>query len=229
MELPTFSLNQFEGPLDLLIYLIQKEEIDICKIALREMTAQFIEQGLDNIDIKADTLALAASLLLMKSRRLIPHKLDEEEEEEEVSTRMEMIQQLIEYCRFKDAAKSLTERETSQSLFFPRHAQDVPKPSECGLDAITLDDLTTRLKDVMSKYERTCGKLEDDSWHVASKIIWLKLAIKEKQRIDFEALFENACCQEEVIVTFLALLELMKEGCIQVLKEEGRITIYARN
>lgn len=228
MELPTFSLDQFEGPLDLLIYLIQKEEIDVCKIPLRQVTAQFAAKGLDQIDVKADTLALAASLLLIKSRRLIPNEMSEEEEEE-MSARMEMIQQLIEYCRFKEAAKSLGEREASQSIYFPRNAPDVPKELELGLDGVTLEDLTTSLKGVMARYEKNRGKLQDDSWHVDTKILWLRHLIEQREQLSFEALFEEASCQEEVIVTFLALLELMKEGIIRVEKEEGQITIHARN
>ncbi len=227
MKLSTFSLDRFEGPLDLLIYLIQKEEIDVCDIALTEVTKQFAEQGLDHIDEKAETLALAASLLLIKSKSLLPNH--DELPAQDVDQRTRLIEQLIEYCRFKEAAKELTERERSQLRFFPRNAPDVATQKESGLDELSLEALSDKLRDVLKKVTSQKGTLEDDTWHVAPKILWLKTLLQSKPHFQFEHLFEDASCKQEVIVIFLALLEVMKEGGAHLEKEEGKILIYGRN
>lgn len=227
MKLSTFSLDLFEGPLDLLIYLIQKEEIDVKAISLKEVTKQFTEQGLDQIDEKAETLALAASLLLLKSRSLIPNY--NEEQNEAVDNRTLLIEQLIEYCRFKEAAKELSKRERSQLRFFPRNAPDVVQLKESGLDEVSLDGLSQKLRDVLNRFDSQRAILEDDTWHVAPKITWLNKLLESEKKIEFEQLFTDSSCKLEVIVIFLALLEIMKDGKAHIEKNEGDVLIYARN
>jgi len=227
MKLSTFSLDRFEGPLDLLIYLIGKEEIDVREISLTEVTKQFAEQGLDQIDEKAETLFLAASLLLIKSRSLIPNQ--SEEQTQEMGNRTLLIERLIEYCRFKEAAKELTERERSQLRFFPRNAPDVVLRKDSGLDEVSLEGLSQKLRDVLARFESQSATLEDDTWQIAPKITWLKTVLASKKELQFEQLFTDSCCKEEVIVIFLALLEIMKEGEAHIEKNEGKLLIYGRN
>ncbi|MCH9609221.1 MAG: Segregation and condensation protein A [Chlamydiales bacterium] len=223
METLSFSLSQFKGPLDLLIYLIQKEEIDVLEIPIHELTIQFVEKELEQIDLRADTLSLAASLLLMKSRKLLPE--ESGEAEDEVNDRMEMIEQLIEYCRLKEAAKSLSQREESQSRLFPRNPPDHPKVVGSGLEDVTLEHLASQLSGIMEKVAKREGTLEDDAWHVSPKIEWLCKRIEREKEIDFETLFYELSCRSEIIVTFLALLELMKGGKIHICKEEGNLCL----
>ena len=227
MKLSTFSLDQFEGPLDLLIYLIQKEEIDVRDISLKEVIKQFAEQGLNQIDEKAETLAYAASLLLIKSRSLLPNY--NNDQEEQLDNRSLLIEQLIEYCRIKEAAKELTEKERAQLRFFHRNAPSVSPRQEHGLNELSLEGLSKKLEEVLSRCNTNSGTLKDDTWHVAPKIEWLKQELKSKKEFEFEHLFENASCKLEVIVIFLALLEVIKEGEAHIEKIEGRVLIYARN
>ncbi len=225
MDLPSFSLDQFEGPLDLLIYLIQKQEVNVCDLALKKVAQQFPQE--DGIDVCAEVLALAATLLLMKSQKLIPG--EEIEMDEAISDRMEMLQQLIEYSRLKEAAKSLSIREEGQKVFFPRQAPPMETSRSLGLEEVSLDDLTARLQEVMARAAKQKKMVEDDQWHVAPKIEWLRELIASGELIAFEEIFSEKRCREELTVIFLALLELMKEGAIQVSKQEDQVVIHGRN
>lgn len=218
-----FILSNFEGPLELLLYLVQKEEIDICDIMLREITSQS-ETPLESVDTGAEFLALSSCLLLLKSRKLIPQEHVAEEVEE---PRWEMLSKLVEYCHFKEVAKELSELESRQSHFFSRETS-LPVKKRCdGLEEVNLQELTAVLQQVLEKAAiRPQEIIREEEWQIEPKISWLKEIVSKDQKIAFTTLFPREKCNEELIVTFLALLELMKLEHLKVIKEENTQTIF---
>lgn len=227
----SFTLENFEGPLELLFYLIQKEEVDVCDIAVKELTQQFenLLGTTKEIDVNADILGLAASLLLMKSQKLLP-KEEQSKEECEEDPRLQMIQQLMEYCRFREAAHTLSTRERSQQIFFPRGQIETAQKLSPGLQEVGLDDLKTLLHDLMTRIPvDSKGLIQDDPWHIEEKISWFQKEIQLQQQIPFFEVFDKQKSRGELTVFFLALLELMKLQVLKVVIEKGLlyITTYA--
>lgn len=218
-ESPVFALANFEGPLDFLWHLIQKSEIDICEINLQQITDQYSLSGLDQ---GAEFVGTTASLLLLKSRSLLPqHEQSISPENEELDPRFEIIHQLLDYCRFKDTARLLMEREKKQSSFYVRGVDgthEVQKP--LGIDHLTLEDLASLFQTIVSKAESKTGFIDEDIWRVSDKIFWLREELKIHRSTFFSALFSEELCREELIVTFLAVLELMKLGELTVIREK---------
>lgn len=222
----TFLLDNFEGPLDLLWHLINRQEIDIYEISLRRITAQFLEKsqqalvkGLDN---GAEFIALAASLLWYKSKTLLPKHEQQPEEllaEEEYDPRFEVIHQLLDYCRFKQAAKGLTEREQQQAAFYPRGIESGIAKKNLGIAHLSLDDLAALFKEILAKSMPHKGVIHEEIWKVSDKIAALRDLLEEQKSILFENVFTFDKSREELIVTFLALLELMKAGFIRVVTD----------
>lgn len=220
----TISLDNFEGPLDLLLHLIQKNEIDIYDIRIQTITEQFLGL-LDSIvstrvDIGAEFLGITSTLLLIKSQKLLPkHELLKEAIEDD--PRFTLIQQLLEYCRFKEISTDLLEREEKESLHYPRGIYHLPKSKK---DADSLPDFSiTDLEAILHKLlnrQTTDGRpaIQDEPWQVADKIIWIKQKLSEHPQLAFSEVFTLEQSKDELIVTFLAILELMKSGQISVFK-----------
>lgn len=226
---PSFSLENFEGPLELLLYLIQKEEIDVCAVTMGALTKQLITSLEESeVEISAELMGLAATLLLLKSQKLLPFE-ELSGEESECDPRIEMIEKLIEYCRFRDAATSLLNREEEQRAFFPRAALPFQRELGPGLDEIDLSDLKTALLDVIKRAEKKRRLIPDEEWHVAPKIDWLQNLLTEHRKILFTEIFTETKCKGELIVSFLALLELLKLQKLQVAKENNLLYIILPN
>lgn len=200
----------------MLLFLIQKEELDIVDVALQKLTEQFTKklENLSEIDRGSEWLALTATLLLLKSRKLIPG----EEVPEEELPRIEIFQKLLEYCRFKEAALALAEQAEKQRFFFSRGKKETPKRSALGIEELALEDLTSLLKTVMARAPKT-GVIVKEQWEVAPLIEWLRAQVAKKPLL-FEEIFHESKCKEELIVSFLALLELMKLEEVRVIKKE---------
>ncbi|NGX60807.1 MAG: Segregation and condensation protein A [Chlamydiae bacterium] len=225
-ESPFFSLENFEGPLDLLLYLIQKEELDVREIPISEITTQLLE-GLEKqgeIDTHAESLGFASSLLLLKSRRLFPQ--EEGEEKIEGPLRLEMLEQLLAYTQLKEAASGLARREEEQRLFFPRSAPLFRNQLGPGLDEISLSDLSQTFTELLKRAEKNPpATLSQETWEVDPKIALIRSRLKKSSKIPFSDLFSPEMCREELIVTFLALLELMKLQEALVIRENQTIMI----
>lgn len=216
-----FSLNNFEGPLEFLLYLIQKDEINIYDVSLRELTQQFLSKLTQwqekRVDLGAEFIASAAYLVWLKSKTLLP--VYEETEEEPISEELEedpnfdVIHHLLDYCRFKDATKELLKRQEQQSSCFFRGAIDTPEwKKPLGIDHISLDELSVLFKDMMSRTAHIKPKIQEENWRVSDKIRFLRVLLKEKSYINIETLFLPEKSKLEWIVIFLAILELMKIG-----------------
>ena len=213
------KLEVFEGPLDLLLYLIKKDEVDIQAISIERITHQYLDYintfKLLNIDLASEFIVMAANLMYLKSRTLLPRvEQAPEEDAEDDDPRWDLIRQLIEYKKFKDAAGFLSLRAIEQEGRFehqpdpPEKTTDEPVP----LAEISIFDLIRAFQNVLKRFEQShdFGDIIDDRFTVSDKIDFLLEQFTPGQTKSFEALFQSATTKAEVIVTFLALLELMK-------------------
>lgn len=234
------KLEIFEGPLDLLLYLIKKDEIDIQNISIQRITDQYLAYietfKILNIDLASEFIVMAANLMYIKSRTLLPKSEQPPEEDiEEDDPRWDLIRQLIEYKKFKDAAGQLAVRATEQQNYFAGHSsetRDIPPPETPPLAEVSIFDLIRAFQGVLKRFEEAhdLGDIVDDRFTVADKIEFLLHELKPGQRMGFQNLFAQASTKGEVIVTFLAVLELMKMNQFTVCQDHllGDIEIERR-
>ena len=221
-------LEIFEGPLDLLLYLIKKDEVDIQDISIARITGQYLKYietfRLLNIDLAAEFIVMAANLMYLKSRTLLPRQEQPPEEDaEDDDPRWDLIRQLIEYKKFKDAASFLSVREVEQSDRFalqPEKPEVDPTPPP--LAEVSIFDLIRAFQNVLKRFEEShdFGDIVDDRYTVADKIEMLLTRFAPGHGERFDQLFADAATKSEVIVTFLAVLELMKMNQF-VLRQTG--------
>jgi segregation and condensation protein A len=209
----------FEGPLDLLLYLIKKEEVDIYEVNLTQLAAQFIEyievMRLLDLEIAGEFLVMASTLMYIKSRELLPleQQVEVENEDEGEDPRWELIRQLVEYKKFKDAAAQLQVLEARQENVFsrqpprPEFAEETP-----GKPDVSLFDLLNAVNAILKRVAQQADSRDvfEDKWTVSEKIEVLMKAISERASLKFSDLFAGAMSRTEVVVTFLALLELIR-------------------
>ena len=225
------QLEIFEGPLDLLLYLVKKEEVDIYEVNLTKIASQFIDyvelmKELD-LDIAGEFLVMAATLMYIKSRELLPknQQVEVADEEEEEDPRWELIRQLVEYKKFKDAAAQLQAREHLQEQIYAR----IPSRPEFAVEPgnvrpeVSIFDLVNAVSSILKRYgqrEQTRDVFEEQ-WSVSEKIEFIANLLKERARIRFSELFESAASRGEVVVTFLALLELIRMKQLRIEQPEA--------
>jgi segregation and condensation protein A len=219
-------LDIYEGPLDLLLHLIKKNELSVTDIPIATITEQYLGtlelmQGL-NLDVSGEYLVMAATLLHIKSKMLLPpDESDFEDEDDELDTRDALIRRLLEYERFKEAAKELEDRERLNRDVFTRGGQAPQVAREISFDRISIFDL-------ISAFQRVLERFPGDSVH---KVVLETVSIRErmtlildelhrKSRVVFQSLFESAGSRFEVITTFLAMLELIKMRAIRVIQTD---------
>ena len=214
------QLSQFEGPLDLLLHLIEQAEVDVKDIFVSEITAQYLSymDQVDelNMDTASEFLTMAATLLYIKSRQLLPRPPREDEAEEDPETLL--IRQLREYKAFKEASEQLRALFDSAQDIHTRLPEDVPlPPKEVALDGATMDGLFSaflamleRKKDepehILSQHVRP------DAYTVRSQTGRIRSILQKKSAVRFEELFEEHAGKMEIIVTFMALLEMIARG-----------------
>lgn len=221
----SFSLENFEGSLDFLLHLIQKHEIDLCEISIKKITEQYIKKLEETmnpcVDAGAEFIASASFLLWLKSRMLLPkHEHSFSSEEEEHDPRFDIIHQLLDYCRFKDAAKELSQLEMSQSSFYSRAPDPLLEINKTlGIEHLTVDDLASLFKQALNKASLETRIIQEEEWKVADKIKMIRQKLKAIGRLEIASLFAAGKSKLELIVTFLAILELMKIGDGQLIKD----------
>ena len=208
----------FEGPLDLLLYLIKKEEVDIYEVNLTGLARQFIEyidvMRMLDLEIAGEFLVMASTLMYIKSRELLPkdQQVQSGHEEDEEDPRWELIRQLVEYKKFKDAAVQLQMREIEQERIFPRLPAVAAPPAQASKSEASIFDLINAvnavLKRVMPREE--LRDIFEDKWTVSDRIEYLLKLTAENAVVKFSDLFLSATCRSEVVCTFLALLELVR-------------------
>lgn len=223
-------LPVFEGPLDLLLYLIKNQEVDIYDVKLESITQQYLDylnliQEMD-LEIAGEFLVVAATLLYIKSRTLLP--VDQqlpEEEAEEADPRWDLIRQLVEYKKFKEAASGLEMRERLQEKIFHRTtpgAVVVQKEEPTGLGTVTMLDLISAFQKVLDRAREKEGFREvyEDRFTVADKIGFILDTIAKSGQIGFHELFHEMSSRSEIVVTFLALLELIRLKHLKVTQSD---------
>lgn len=216
------KLPIFEGPLDLLLYLIKRDELDIYNIPIERITKQYMEyveaMRVLNIEVAGEFLVMAATLMLIKSKMLLPadQQVHEGEEEEELDPRWDLVRQLIEYKKFKDAAEDLLRREQEQEKIFPRGSTelgfDLPKTAELNMGEVSVFDLINSFNQVLKRYsqQEDLKEIFEDRFTVSDKIDFILKLTTAEPKTAFSKLFDGAASRSEVVVTFLALLELIR-------------------
>ncbi len=210
----------FEGPLDLLLYLIKKEEVDIYEVNLTQLATRFIEHvevmRMLDLDIAGEFLVMASTLMYIKSRELLPkeQQVQATDEEEGEDPRWELIRQLVEYKKFKDAASQLQVRELAQENTFPRVPvrMEMPPALAQRRGEASIFDLVNAVSEILKRVSKRDDMREiyEDKFSVSEKIEHLLKSISEKGSLKFSELFAGAASRPEVICTFLALLELIR-------------------
>lgn len=232
----TTVLDNFEGPLDLLLYLIKQEEIEIKDIFVSQVTEQFLSymKGLPYLDMEkaSEYLNIAATIIDIKARSLIPPPddgLEGDYWEEEDDPQSELIRALEEYQMIKEEADKLKERETI-GYYFKEPDKDVGAVQVKYKD-FTLDGLLQAFASLMLKRESlknetgNTRQIPKDPFTVKDKIRHIREAIKEKTSVRFEDLFGEDALKSEIVTTFQALLELLKHQFLLVKQEELFSTI----
>jgi segregation and condensation protein A len=224
----------FEGPLDLLLYLIRKEEVDIYEVNLTKIATEFIEylnlmRELD-LDVAGEFVVMAATLMLIKSRELLPRDQRPEgqtgEEEEQEDPRWELIRQLVEYRKFKDAAARLHDLEVRAENTYPRIPGRVELPEDASprRSEATIFDLLAAVNAVLKRFSDRVGEARDvfeDKWSVSEKIQLLVATLRDRPTLRFSELFHASTSRAEVVVTFLAVLELIRLRMIVAAQDEA--------
>lgn len=220
----------FEGPLDLLLYLIRKEEVDIYEINLTRLATQFIEyietMRLLDLEIAGEFLVMAATLMYIKSRELLPvdQQAQVEGEDEGEDPRWELIRQLVAYKKFKDAAAQLTVLEVRQENVFPRLPAKPEFETEPAHRAeASIFDLLNAVNVILKRHAEAPATRDiyEDKWSVSEKIQILMQCLHERSRLRFTELFTGAASRPEIVVTFLALLELIRLKQIVAVQSEA--------
>lgn len=214
-----FKINDFEGPLDLLLHLIKKSKMDIMDIEIEAITQQYMdflnEQEKMNLEVSSEYLVLAAELLEIKSHMLIPNNKDDAFEDEVDDSKMQLINRLLEYQAYKNITKMLQEKEKLRREIYTKAPEDIKsymdedKEIHC---TATLDDLMEAFqkyyqRKIESKPLNTKVTVKEIS--VSSRIYDIKRLLKKKQKISFFELFPVES-KEYIIATFLAVLEMAR-------------------
>ena len=211
------ELSAFTGPLDLLLHLIKEQEMDIYDIRLEKLTEQYLSRldkmREENLSVAGEFLVMAATLVYLKSRSLLPVQDRLPEDVEDEDPKWELIRQLIEYRKFKEAAGQLGDREALHSRIFGRTPERVVAPTALqGPGQVSMFDLVWAFQKILRNVEdrARAGRFQDEEFTVGQKIEFLLDRMTPGEEVLFEELFRTASSRGEVVVTFLALLELIR-------------------
>ena len=231
------KLEVFEGPLDLLLHLIDKNKIDIYDIPIVEITNQYMEyirnMQREDLNVMSEFLVMAATLLDIKCRMLLPKEVNEEGEEED--PRQELVEQLLQYKMYKYIAYELKDRELDSDMILYK-GPTIPEEVEGYVAPVDLDKLlgdltlqklgaifqevmkrqTDKIDPVRSKF----GKIEKEEVTLTDKFTYIHGYMKDHKKFSFRQLLEKQHTKMHIVVTFLAILEMMKLGEINVRQEE---------
>lgn len=238
------KLEAFEGPLDLLLHLIDKNKVDIYDIPIVEITNQYMEyihsMETEDLNVMSEFLLMASTLLDIKCRMLLPKEVNEEGEEED--PRQELVEQLLQYKMYKYMSYELRDRQVEgDRLMFkdptiPKEVSDYAEPVDLDslLDGITLAKLNAVFQDILKRQEEKIdpirskfGKIEKEEVSLADKMNWVEEYAMTHRSFSFRQLLSRQSSKTQVIVTFLAILEMMKTGAIKIEQEHtfGEILI----
>jgi len=226
----TIRLEAFEGPLDLLLHLIKKEEIDIWNIPVAHITEQYlqyIEIMKDlNINMAGEWLMMAATLIYIKSRMLVPQEKTETAEEQAEDPRTELVYQLLEHQKFKNAAEMLYTREEVENAVWSKPPSEILEEGE-EVVAVTLFDLLRAFHEVVQRFEeQRVMEVRQENVTIEQKIDDIRQRFLVHDKFLFSHLFAEIRSKRHLIVTFLALLELVRLHEIMLFQKKAFEEIY---
>jgi segregation and condensation protein A len=243
-EVYSIKLPVFEGPMDLLLHLIRENKMDIYDIPIALITGQYLEyiemMKELNLDIAGEFLLMAATLIHIKSRMLLP--VEEVTGEEPEDPRFELVQRLIEYQAFKEASLALREREDEWNNVFHRKGRyekkseglpeggELPEgEGELDLFDLSLFDLLGAFKDLLDKAPPEVANITRETLTVKDRISFIVERLENQDAIQFEELFQGTRSRTYLIVTFVALLEVLRLGLARAYQERDFGTIWIIN
>ena len=232
------SLNAFDGPLDLLLHLIEKNKVNIFDIPIVEITEQYLayvrQMETEDLGTMSEFMVMASELISIKCKMLLPPETDEEGEE--IDPRAELVAQLLEYKTYKYMSYELKEKSLYKPDTTPKEVRSY-RP-EVNLDELVSDITLAKLHEIFDSVLRRqtekidpvrsqFGTIKKEEVRLADKLVWVADTAKKRKRMSFRNLLAGQRSRIHVIVTFLAMLELMKYGIVEVTQEEtaGDITI----
>lgn len=224
-------LEAFEGPLDFLLYLIRKQNLDILDIPIADVTRQYMEyiglmQDL-SLELAAEYLVMAAILAEIKSRMLLPRTADAEASEED--PRAELVRRLQEYERYKQAAEDLDKLPRQERDLYIVQADGSLIAVEKPLPTVAMNELMSALMDVMRRAEHnTKHHIQMDALSVREKMTFILATVQENEHYQFTSLFDLREGRLGVVVTFLAMLELLKQSLIDFVQAAPFAEIYLK-
>ena len=230
----TFKLETFEGPLDLLLHLIQKNKVSITDIPIAMITSQYLEHLEEmkkfDMEITGDFLVMAAQLLLIKSKMLLPKT---EEEGEETDPRAELVDRLVEYAKYRNAVEFLDPRQNMSKYVFYKDPDKIELPKVKYVDmGIPLQKLLEAYRDVMERQERRKPVRREhfevivkrETVPVSARIKYLFSLYETRKTVCFDEFFEETETRAEAVSTFLAVLELIRKTYMTIEEDEnGRL------
>jgi len=231
------KITAYDGPLDLLLDLIKKNEMDIYNIQILEITHQYLkyldEMRQLNLEVAGEFLVLAATLLYIKSRTLLPIE-DETDDEDGLDPREELIRKLLEYQAFKEAAKSLGILESDRSQIFTRQISEYYL-ADLDMEEPQIDTFSANLYDLLSAFQKVLTRQGKENLHevfeqlisIEEKMAEIKLVLMSEKKVLFTKLFGETVTRNELIATFLALLEIVRSryAFVKQDKQFGEIMI----
>lgn len=233
----TFKLEKFEGPLDLLLHLIEKNKVDIYDIPIALITDQYLEylrqMEMEDLDIMSEFLVMAATLLDIKCKMLLPAEVNEDGEEED--PRAELVEKLIEYKMYKYMSFELKDRQIDANRTIYK-APSIPKEVEDYIEPIDYEKLVgdmdlaklnqifksivRKQKDKIDPVRSKFGNIVKDEIDLEAKQLHIEMYVKTHKNFSFRALLEAQPTKMEIVVTFLVILEMMKIGKIKIFQNE---------
>lgn len=225
------KLRVFEGPLDLLLFLIRKNELDIYDIPIESVTKQYIDtlramQELD-LDVAGEFFVMAATLMEIKSRMLLPkglHAIDPNADDEEIDPRWDLVHQLLQYKKFKEAAAKLNELATMRQDLMERYVSALSgEPSDRPLKSVDRIELWNAFNIVLRRLAEklVVGEIHDEQVTVSDRMEYLLERTKTEKTFIFSSLFEGKVTLRQLVATFLAVLELTRLKRMRVRQDEA--------
>lgn len=230
-----FLINDFEGPLDLLLHLIKNSKMDINDIKISEITEQYIKFIKDmeelNLDIASEYLVMAAELMELKSRSLLPKKEIEENLEDEINPEEELKRRLLEYQKYKESTlefRKLEENRTNVFTKLPESIEIISDQHYINDGGVTIDDLMQALKNIIERKEYSKPintKVTKKELSVSDRMIHIRDILKTNKRVSFVSLFESVT-RPYIVVTFLSILEMAKNKELIISQDSNFGEIY---
>lgn len=241
MALPNIKVGEFDGPFDLLLYLIKQNKMDIYDIKIYDITIQYLdyinEMKEFDLEVASEFILMAATLLEIKSRTLLPKQKDLESEEQD--PRKDLIEKLLEYKLFKEAAGFFKEQSQYTGTIYTKKPEVIDdtkvikKKNDDFINNTSILDLYGLYSKLIEQYKNKQNtnniiekRIYSDKYKIEDKSEFIMSKLKEKQSIDFIEIVQCCECKMEVVVTFLALLELIKQRSIKIIQNNNFDNIF---